>query len=255
MKRVFLSLSCLAIFFTGLSSPRASETEVEVAGYEGSTTGGWACGPQADVRYGGLAAKVRHSARAATPRQGAGATLVAGAAVEVARARIDVAPGLDEVAELEGVEQGGDFTNAFGGADFRLGYHFHYFGFEAGVNLWSGWKNPRVVGVGFLPELVLSFGPRDFLYAEAGLGVPTSTWLMRPAVPYVTLGIVPSKRLRLEFHGAAVRAGPALIDDQAFIFDGAWYVPIHRRWDLRGSLGFGTELTERQASLGFVYRL
>lgn len=253
MRRAWLVVASLGVCFTGVSSPRAAETELEVAGYEGSTTGGWSCGPQADVRYGGLAAKVRHSQRAATRDQGAGTTVVVGAAVEVTRAQIDMPAGLEQ---LEFVDNDyGDFTNVFGAADARVGYHFHYFGFETGVMLWSGWMDPREEAIGALPELLFSFGPRDFIYGELGFGVPTVTWLSRPAAPFATLGVKASDWLRLEFHAGSFRRGPALFEDFGFMFDSAWYVPINRRWELRGSLAFGTELTERQASLGFVYRL
>lgn len=255
MKRGLLLIAGMAICATGVSSPRAAETELEVAGYEGNTTGGWACGPQASVRYGGLAAELRHAERKVTPEQGVGMTLALGAAVEVARARIDAEPISEASDEWEATAPPGAFSDVFGAGNARVGYHARHFGIEGGMMMWSGWKEPRKHGMLVFPELLLSFGPRDFLYAEAGIGVPTSTWLMRPAFPYVTVGLSPSDQVRLEFHGGTFRDGPGLLGGGALMFDGAGYVTIHRRWDLRGSLAFGTELTDRQASLGFVYRL
>lgn len=257
MKRALLVVLSLALCVTGVSSPRAAETELEVAAYKGNTTGGWACGPQADVRYGGLATKVRHSQKAATPKQGAGASVVGGVALELARAHIDDPRYLNDVEEPEEFEdrERGNKTRVFGAADLRVGYHFHYFGFEAGGMLWSGWKDPQAQGIAGFPELLLSFGPRDFLYGELGFGVPTVTWQNRPAFPYATVGIKASDWLRLELHAGVFRVGPALFDDQGFLVDAAWYVPINARWDLRANLALGTELTERQASLGLAYRL
>lgn len=245
MRRGVLSIACLGICITGVTSPRASETQVEVAGYEGNTAGAWACGPQANVRYGGLAGKVRHSQRQAGPNQGAGATVVAGFAMEYARAKSDV--------DLSGVDT--TFADVFGAGDLRGGYHWHYVGVEIGATLWSGWRDPGIKGLAIIPEVVLSFGPRDFIYGEVGVGTPTLTWLTRPAVPYLGLGIVPSKRVRFELHAGLFRAGPGLIDDQALLVDATWFVPIKEHWDLRGSLAFGTGFSDRQASLGFAYGL
>lgn len=248
-QKCYLTVACLGILFTGVSTPHAAETEVEVAGYEGNTTGSWACGSRAAVRYGGLAAKVRHSEREATPQQGVGATVAAAAAFEYAGATIHSAS--DTIAP----EWERRFSRPFGAGNLRTGYHFHYVGVEVGAAFWSGWNTAQEAALAGLPELVLSLGPRDFLYGEIGLGVPTLTWLTRPAVPYLTLGVVPSERLKLEFHAGAFRAGPGLLEDFSLLFDGAWYMTLHKNWDLRASLAFGTELTDRQASVGFVYRL
>src|SRR5687768_3186909 len=80
-----VSACCVLVLAARGTSAARAVTEVEGAAYEGESSGNWGCGPGGRVRYGGLAAQVRHSQRRPDAESGLGATVIGGAALELQR--------------------------------------------------------------------------------------------------------------------------------------------------------------------------
>ena len=259
MSRRFVLVGIVIVVALPCFSTRAratGTTDVEVAGYEGQTSGNFGgCGPSGRVRYGGLAAEVRHSERRPNAEEGMGLTGVVGAAVEYDRVTVRSA---EVDPNSPNVLRDTRFGSFLGGAHARVGYHFHHVGFEAGIALWSGFRSPNVDSLSALalPEAQVTLGPRDFIYAVGGVGVPQLSQTMRYGLPYAGLGFAFDSGARVETRLGIHRAGPDLFSTAAFRLDATWYVPLDPMWSLRAGLGIGegSDL-EREANLGLLLKL
>lgn len=259
MSRRFVLGCAVTAFVLPCLSARAratGTTDVEVAGYEGQTSGNFGgCGPSGRVRYGGLAAEVRHSQRRPNAEEGMGWTGVVGAAVEYDHVTVRSA---EADPDNPNVLRDARFGSFLGGAHARVGYHFHYVGFEAGLALWSGFRSPNVDSLSALalPEAQITLGPRDFIYAVGGVGVPQVSQTMRYGLPYAGLGFAFDSGARLEARLGVHRAGPDLFSTVVPRLDATWYVPLDPMWSLRAGLGIGSSSeVEREANLGFLLKL
>src|SRR5579859_1078257 len=126
-RRAMLLLALLVLVSTAAKQVGATETEIEAQGYGGTASGGWACGPDARVKYGGVAGTVR--ARIGdTPSDAL--VLEAGGAVEHRDyARIPCEGGCSGDAPSAAVPS----PSTMGGAGMKLGYDWEWAGFRAGA--------------------------------------------------------------------------------------------------------------------------
>lgn len=258
LRRFLLVLSSGLVCSTGfLGESRAkagSSTEVEVAGSTGQSAGGWVCGPTGAVRYGGLAAQIRHSERRPTTNEGIGTTLVVGAAVEGQRvvAREHTPVDLDPDTPPLVTPQRAHFR-VLGAGHLRVGYHFQYVGLEGGVALLSGIEETGRERYGVVPIGELSLGRRDVFYVVAGVGPSQLTNQFALGLPYAGVGVPLGEaslnlRLSLDAHIGFTRTPPRV--------DAFWTVPLSDSWSLRGgfALGGGQIAPAHEASLGFTFR-
>jgi len=260
MLRRFLLVGTCAlgaiISLQGTSRANAPATDVEAAAYEGTSSGNWGCGPQGSVRYGGLSGQVRHSQRRPSATAGMGATVVAGAAIELQHIRTPVGEPLFPGNGSNPFANERSDTSAFGAGHARVGYHFRWVGLEAGAVLWSGYDgSPQFSKVLVVPQAELTIGPRDVFYVVGGLGVPQLTQIMRLSVPYLGAGArVGASSVDARF--GLARSGPDAGFSGALRLDLFWTVPVDERWSLRAGLGIADGSPfDREASLGCVLHL
>ncbi len=226
-RRWLLGAGALGLFAT--LAPRGSaETELEAAATAGQSTGGWTCGPRGQARYGGVAGQVRMSERAATPRRGRGGTVVLGAAVAYERVRL--VPGGDSPASSQAQHPPDSIQGGFG---VRGGNDWQYFGFQLGLQAWSGWDSAesRKPTPYVLPQLELRAGPEDSRWFVAGFGSPLATTYRHPGA-YVGAGV---KQGVHEFDATLglFRAGPSGFDDNNGRFDVVWKGLLFQHWGPR----------------------
>jgi hypothetical protein len=181
--------------------------EVEVAGYAGSTVGGWVCGPAGRANYAGVAARVRVREQAPTQDHGAGFTAEAAYAVEHETLKLvecedDCNEETDRILPPD---------SDLSGATVRLGHHWRTFGLELGVQAFQAWRNNTHESpeVGVLPTAELSYGRADKAHVLLGLGSPTLTTQRRPGL-YAGVDMPLPEKMTLEIRGGAVRQGPPI---------------------------------------------
>lgn len=235
-KRPVLTVLALGIAATAPTRVRAS-TEVEGAGYGGTTAGGWVCGPVGRANYGGAGARVRVAENAAR-FGGTGMTGEAAAALE----------GEATSAECKFGDCIVNRSSAMFGAHARLGYQWEVFGFEAGATAFQGYDHQNDSGpkVGAIPDAEISLGSRSVARGLIGIGSPTVTTLRRPGA-YLGADVL-LDTWELQARAGMFRAGPALNDDAALRADVALYIPLTEPLSIRvgGSIsgndvGYGGE--------------
>jgi hypothetical protein len=214
---------------SGASTP----VEVELAAYDGRASGGWACGPTASVRYGGLGGVVRLHSLAASesaersvtvgPSARSGLAVTVGAAGEGRSFTLLGCATRDCSGAGAIVPPGG----IVGAAMARLGYDSEYVGFHGGALVWQRFANNTDTRPTWqwVPELLLRVGRLERFHADLGLGSYDVPTLLRPGA---YLGVVWAPTSGWE---CALHAG---IHE---VFDGELGV--------RGSLGFKAPLAER----------
>ncbi len=250
MRRKLVTFGCALMVATAVRRPRADDGSAEISAYEGQTAGAWTCGPRGDVRYGGVAARVRTSQRTPNRREGAGASAVGGSALEVARVKVRPEPS-DDGTPPEPQRQD---TRAFAALHGRFGYHWRWFGAELGAAAFNGWSNEHNVRWTGMPQLELSIGPEEVFSCALGIGVPTLTWSTRPATPYAGIVYQSPSHLRLQAYVGLFRSGPGLFDSESPMLDIAWYLPLQPNIDLRANVAAGGNLDiDRQAGVGLAF--
>jgi hypothetical protein len=145
------------------------------------------------------------------------------------------------------------------GVGVRAGNDWRYFGFQLGVQVWSGWDSPvSPKPSGFvLPQLELRAGPEDSCWFMAGVGSPLATTYRHPGA-YLGAGL---KRDVHEFGimVGTLRAGPSGFEDNNVRFDLVWKGLIFERWGPRlgasVSENNGSGPVDWEASLGFAASL
>lgn len=234
LRRFFLGVGTLGLCATGIERySGAAPTEVDIDGYGGSTSGGWVCGPSADVKYGGAGGGVRvHPLSAPTSTEpGERPPPPASSVPDPIEAR---APERREpMGEPHGLE-----IAAFGGAESRsfklrspggiddddrtvpptrvlgagrveAGYDARYVGVRAGVVGFQRWahNDARDPALLVLPTLDLRFGRLNNIYGGFGFGSWSTSTTFRPT-GYLSLGFG-DPTFGVELRGGA-----------GFVFDG-----------------------------------
>lgn len=193
-------------------------TEVEGAGYGGTSVGAWTCGPVGRVNYGGVGARVRVS-------QNPGAFGGKGYSVEVAAA------GEFERTRIVQCDSQSPCTSSppdvlTGGTHIRAGYRGSVATIDLGLSAFGGWNDPTdgAQTLQAFPDFELGLFTGRFGRALGGIGTPTVTTLRRPGA---YLGYDLSLEwVDLETRLGVLRAGPALLDDSALRADLAVLVPL-----------------------------
>jgi hypothetical protein len=209
-RRTLLVAGAIGVASSAARTTRARDPNVdlEAAGYGGASTGGWTCGPTGTARYAGVGINATLSERGRLHADGPGLEAIVGAALE------------RETVEFEACCTLGR-TIAMAGTHARLGYGDRWFGIEAGVLGFQGWRSSSLDAPGWAvwPELKVRIGPPAIIYGVLGFGSDLPTTMRRPAFLYTGVGGA------YEWGGFDVRtgfnrAGPALMDDFSLRFDG-----------------------------------
>ncbi len=204
-RRRLVLAACLGGLVVSAAEPAASSpVDVEGTTYGGAGSGGWACGPNARAKYGGIGAQVRVSPNA-KPDAGLGEegiNFVVGAAVE----HRDFS--LVDCGNQAGCDPAKTTLPppgvAFGSA-VKVGGDTRWFGIHAGVLVWQNWGSAtdRTPSWLWFPELQLRLGRMDRFRGELGLGSYDAPTLLRPGA-WAGIGVAPSPGWDL-----ALRAGLA----------------------------------------------
>jgi hypothetical protein len=172
--------------------------DIEGAGYGGTASGGWACGPDARVKYGGGGAEVHvREGERGQPDHGWNASF--GGAIEGRSfTALDCGGACNDAGAPIVVPSGG----AVGAGVARIGWDGRWFGARGGVNVFEVWNkhDDRGPTVLVIPALTLRLGLLDGLRFEGGLGsydVPTMT---RPGL-WAGLGYVFAPGWEATIHG------------------------------------------------------
>lgn len=205
-RRAVLGLTAVGAIVSA-AQPAASRVgapvDIEGGGHVGSASGGWACGPNASVKYGGASAHVRvrpwaRSEEAESKDQGV--ELLGGAAVEARRYTHEGCDGSTCAGDKAILPPGGPV----GGARVRTGYDWRGFGIGLSAVAWQHFARSSDAAPTLLviPALDVRVGHRDTFYGAAGLGSYDGPTLLRPGA-YVGLGMVPTPGLEIVAHGGA----------------------------------------------------
>jgi hypothetical protein len=225
VRRWLFGAGCTGIVAT-LAGPGATrDLELQGAGYTGTTTGAWTCGPSARVHYGGVGAQVRWSEQRATERHGSGGTVVVGAALEYEHAKI-IRPESDDDCANPPCTSGRPPNAVLPGFGGRVGYEWRYFGFQLGAQVWSAWSAPgdRHATLFALPQLELRGGPEHIAWAIVGFGSPLVTTYRRWGI-YGGIGVKTGEG-QVSLTLGEFRSGPAGLDTTAPRADFAWWMPF-----------------------------
>jgi hypothetical protein len=207
-RRFALVAGLVGIVSSGARTTRARDPKVdlETAAYDGSTTGGWTCGPTGTARYAGIGLNATLSEHGRLDPDGPGFLAIAGAAVE--REVVDIDPCCTSR------------PAAMSGFHARIGGGGHSFGLEAGVLAFQGWPSSDLGAPSWSvwPELKIIGGP-PAMHGVLGFGSDLPTTMRRPSILYGGMGG------SYEWGGFDVRlgiarAGPALVDDFGTRLDG-----------------------------------
>jgi len=208
----------------------AASTEVEAAGYGGTTAGGWVCGPVGRANYAGVGARVRVSEHGPSH---IGEGFLGELAGSVERESMTIVS-----CEKALVCPKGTRENPMYAGHLRAGYAWETLGVEAGATVYQAYDKPAdpAPTTAVVPDAEISYGSPDIVRGVLGLGSPTVTTLRRPGA---YLGVdVPAGRCEIEARAGAFRAGPALqksFTADAFSARGdvAVYVPLSAPLSLR----------------------
>lgn len=245
---------CLLIASAGRPS-LGSTGEVEVAGYGGTSTGGWACGPSGQVAYGGVGTDFRISQRKNRDPAGPGATAVVGAAVE--HQSFECEAGCSEqVDELGNRKESGPPDAVLVGARARGGYTWKHFGVEGGVLAYQGFEEATSIEpeTRLFPELELQGGTHGdtSIYGVLGVGSRGVTTHQRPGMYGGVTVDGEAGRLDLRLGGA--RSGPAVFNDFDWRVDLSGRLPITEELGVRagGAASFPETGVDGEGSVGIV---
>jgi hypothetical protein len=162
--------------------------DVELGGYSGRSSGTWACGPTAAVRYGGIGAQARVHPLAGAPERQHGLALTVGVAAE--------AHSYSLIACASGGCGGGGAVvpprSVVAGGAGEFGYDDRYFGFHGGALAWQRFANGNDPAPtwSWVPQLLLRAGPLDGVHGELGLGSYDVATILRPGA-YLGLSWAP----------------------------------------------------------------
>jgi hypothetical protein len=225
VRRWLFGVACTGIVATVAEPGVTRDLELQGAGYTGTSTGAWTCGPSARVHYGGVGAQVRWSEQHETERHGRGGTVVAGAALEYEHSKIIDSDSSDECTAppCASPRPPNAILPGFGG---RVGYDWRLFGFQLGAQVWSAWSDPtdRHATLYALPELELRGGPQDIAWAIVGFGSPLVTTYRRWGL-YGGVGVRTGEG-QASLTLGDYRSGPAGLDTMAPRADFAWWMPF-----------------------------
>lgn len=224
LRRWIFGAGCAAIVGTLALPGVAGDMELQGAGYTGTTSGAWTCGPSARVRYGGLGAQVRWSERVATPAHGRGGTVVAGGALEYEHVSITRPSPLDQC-DAPPCPTVPPPDAVLPGLGAKLGYDWRYVGFQIGAQAWSAWGSAedRHATVYALPELELRGGPEHLVWGVVGFGSPLVTTYRRWGL-YTGAGATLGHNELFATLGW-FRSGPSGLETGALRVDAAWALP------------------------------
>ena len=154
--------------------------DVEAAGYGGTASGGWACGPDARVKYGGGGGEVRVHSKATTDDPESGWSGALGGAVE------DRAISYLDCGQECGSSPPPTVTSGgvVGAGAAKVGYDWRWFGVRGGVNAYEVWDarsdaRPTLLA---LPSLIVRGGRVNGFHVEGGLGSYDVPTIMRPGL-------------------------------------------------------------------------
>ncbi len=212
LRRVFLSMGVLGLFATGVERySGAAPTEVDIDGYGGATSGGWVCGPSADVKYGGAGGGVRVHPLSAPTSTEVGERPPPPASTVPDPIEAPPPPHYEprgephglEIAAFGGAESrsfrlrsaGGDDdrtvppTRVLGAGRAEIGWDDHYFGIHAGAVGFQRWADnaARDPSLLILPTLDFRFGRLSNIYGGFGFGSWSTSTTFRPT-GYLSLG-------------------------------------------------------------------
>lgn len=203
-KRFFLGCCGLLMVASGATLPRqvcaGGPADVEITGYGGTASGGWACGPRGHARYGGVGGEVR-----LTPSRGPDNPDGRGLQVTLAGAAERRSYRLTECGDPANCDAFKDVvpspSNMVGGR-FTVGYEGDSLGIRVGPQVFTrfdeasdGRPTMRI-----LPDVQARFGRPGRLRLEAGLGSYSAPTLLRPG-GYGGLTVVPVEGLEVTGRG------------------------------------------------------
>lgn len=242
----------------GTEAPNGDKVsgELDVGGHVGQTSGGWTCGPQGTLHYGGLGASGSISQRSSKSKDGRGATGRIAASVEWQSVSIDPSTDLNNAQPTP--EGPPDFVAL--GAQFRAGYHWHFISIEGGGGFYQGYDSPSASK----PELVLypavelTVGRLRSIYGVAGGGAHFFGTLSRPGF-YFGGGMISEGGWQGDIRLGLFRQGPSQLDTIGPRLDLMGKVPVSDWLALRlgGSLGLPEDdrHVDLEGSLGVVFGL
>jgi hypothetical protein len=234
---------------------RGSTGEVEVAGYGGVSSGGWACGPTGHVAYGGVGTDVRLSQRGNRDPNGPGATGVVGVGLEHQSFECD--GGCNDYYDEQGkLRRSSPPDGLLVGARARGGYTWKHFGVEGGALVYQGFESADASepSLGVFPELELQGGTHGetSIYGVAGLGSRGVTTHQRPGA-YVGV-TAEGEAGRLDLRVGPARSGPSMLDTSGQRIDLGGRVRVSEELSIRagGAVSFPEGTVDGEASLGLV---
>jgi hypothetical protein len=190
-RRLFLSLGFVGLIASAARPAASSPVDIEGTTYGGSASGGWACGPDTRVKYGGVGAEVRihPTARPEPGTNQAGddgiVLSVGGAAEHRAYAFLDCnqCSNAGTTVPPAGVVYGGTI---------KAGYDGRWIGVNGGLLLWQNLDTATDTSptTNFFPELSLRVGPLDRFRAEIGIGSYGAPTILRPGLWAGVVGVL-----------------------------------------------------------------
>ena len=238
LRRPALALAALSLVAT---LPRASRSapgrvDVDVDGYAGRTTGGWACGPTAHTTYGGGAAQVRYADAHAGTREGGVAAVVGGSVARETNQRIDPSGGCAP-ADTRGVCGDVPAPRAMAAVHGRADWSDERWGVGVGVGSAQWWSNHDDARPYWhtWPAFDARIGrvSPGRTSAHVGLGTTVPTMAARPGL-YGGAVHTPDDDLGWEAWGSLTRCGPSF--DLCARADGAFTFPLSPTLRLRAGL-------------------
>lgn len=187
-RRFWLVLGGVGLLASAAAPAAAGTGEVEGGVHGGSASGHWACGPAAQVKYGGLGArgrvwlnereKAEGPAGSKAPKTGFS---VGGGLAGEHRTYRFLGCNSDETPcplDRQVVPPGG----LVGAASLSLGYDWEVFGLRAGALLWQNYNDHNTTrpDLRVAPEVSLRLGKFGRLRGEAGIGSYSTDTMLRP---------------------------------------------------------------------------
>jgi hypothetical protein len=181
-----------------IASDPAYELDSEV--YAGQSSGGWACGPKATARYGGVGARVRVAQGPADAEDGAGLYATLGAVGEYEYV---------EITSCEEAPCNAPPDHLMFGRGVGTGFRTRWVGVSIGILAFQDWRNNTDTSPDWssFPAFELSFGKESDFHWPLGFGAPFVSAYRHPAVLYTGPRYV-ARAWRLELLGGFYRAGP-----------------------------------------------
>jgi hypothetical protein len=209
-RRIFLLLGLLGLILSAARPAISAPADLEATGYGGSASGGWACGPNTQAKYGGVGGEIRVRPGATKPDDPEGASVSLGVAGEhVAFTLLDCGGGPCNSTN-NSVPPAGTAL----GASAKGGYDWKWVGFRVGVLPWQSWFNNTDTAAKWnvWPEASLRVGPVTSLRGEIGVGEYGVQTILRPGA-WAGVAYVPDPGWELALHGgvASTMVGDMLV--------------------------------------------